>query len=325
MDLTLAICMYNAEKYIKETLSCIVNQTVQDFYLLIIDDCCTDKSVEKVNTFFDKHPRQYEIAHVNPNKGLCAGRLYVEHTAQTKYILFVDSDDLPCPTLVEKLYNKISEDNDLIAVGCYLDYIDSEGKKLDGGIYLGETNKEDFYKKAKAGKLIFMQPTAIYDRELALSVGGHNVEGFPEGKPRYADLCEDLDLWTRMSDLYVDKKAIVVIPEVLCHYRKHQKAMSTNSLGMILRMKHIKRNVKARRNGQKNISFVDFLQSIPADVMNVIRKNAKAADNFRDAYYELKDFHILQGCYLLVLAIVQNPKYVFDKITKNLLHIKWKK
>lgn len=101
--------------------------------------------------------------------------------------------------------------------------------------------------------------------------------------------------------------------------------MSTNSLGMILRMKHIKRNVKARRNGQKNISFVDFLQSIPADVMNVIRKNAKAADNFRDAYYELKDFHILQGCYLLVLAIVQNPKYVFDKITKNLLHIKWKK
>lgn len=322
MDLTLAICMYNAEKYIIETLGCIIKQTFQDFNLLIVDDCCTDLSVSLVENFFKHHPRQYEIVHIKPNKGLCAGRLFVEKNVSTKYILFVDSDDLPCPTLVEKLYNKISSDEDLMAVGCYLDFIDSNGKKLNGGIYLGDTTKESFYKRAQNGKLIFMQPTAIYDRELALSVGGHNVEGFPEGKPRYADLCEDLDLWTRMSDLYVDRKAIVVIPEVLCHYRKHQKAMSTNSLGMILRMKHIKRNVKARRNGQKNISFVDFLQSIPADVMNVIRKNAKAVDNFRDAYYELKDFHILQGCYLLVLAIVQNPKYVFDKITKNLLHIK---
>ena len=322
MDLTLAICMYNAEQYIEETLSSILNQTVQDFYLLIIDDCCTDESVERIETFFDNHNRQYEIVHIEPNKGLCYGRLYAEHAAQTKYIMFVDSDDLPCPTLVEKLYNKISEDSDLMAVGCYLDYIDSDGKKINGGIFFGETDKENFYKKAKEGKLIFMQPTAIYDRELALSVGGHNIEGFPSGKPRYADLCEDLDLWSRMSDLYVDKKAIVVIPEILCHYRKHKTAMSANSLGMILRMKHIKRNVKARRNGQKNISFIDFMQSISTDEMKKIKRDAKATDNFRACYYELKDMHILKGCYLLLLSIIQNPKFVFDKITKNLLHIK---
>ena len=36
-DLTVAICMYNAEKYIEETLSCIVAQTMQGFHLLILN------------------------------------------------------------------------------------------------------------------------------------------------------------------------------------------------------------------------------------------------------------------------------------------------
>lgn len=158
----------------------------------------------------------------------------------------------PYPTLVEKLYDKISSDPDLIAVGCHLEYMDSEGRKMKGGIFLGETTKKGFYEKAAKEKLIFMQPTAIYDRKAALRVGGHNVEGFPSGKPRYQDLCEDLDLWTRMSDLYTENKAIVVVPKILCRYRKHESAMSTDSTGMLLRMRHIKTNLKRRRREKAN-------------------------------------------------------------------------
>ena len=51
MDLTVAICMYNAEKYVKETLQCLLDQTKQDFKLLIVNDCSTDNSVEIVKTF----------------------------------------------------------------------------------------------------------------------------------------------------------------------------------------------------------------------------------------------------------------------------------
>lgn len=53
-NLTLAICMYNAERYIEETLQCILAQTVQDFHLLIVNDCSTDKSVEIVTRFFNR-------------------------------------------------------------------------------------------------------------------------------------------------------------------------------------------------------------------------------------------------------------------------------
>lgn len=49
--------------------------------------------------------------------------------------------------MVDKLYNKIVSDDDLMAVGCYQSFIDSAGKSLPGGIYLGETAKAGFTRR----------------------------------------------------------------------------------------------------------------------------------------------------------------------------------
>lgn len=317
MDLTVAICLYNASRYIEETLQHIILQTCQDFHLMLINDCSTDNSIDVVEAFFADHPRQYEIINFDHNQGLAAGRRYVEDHATTKYILFIDADDCPYPQLVEKLYGKITSDKDLMAVGCYQEFIDENSKKIGGGIYLGETTKESFWEKAAKGKLIFMQPTAIYDKELALSVGGHSIEGFPEGKPRYRDLCEDLDLWTRMSDLYIKHKAIIVIPEVLCGYRKHPNAMSSNSEGMILRMRHIKNNVKRRRNKLADISFIEFTQHLSLSEKNKIMKDAKSAEFLRKAYWQYKKFHLISSIHFLILSIRFNPFYFINKIKHN--------
>lgn len=321
-DLTLAICMYNAERYIEETLQCLMAQTLQDFHLLILNDCSTDNSVEVVEDFFRRNPRQYELVNLPENGGLCAGRRYVEENATTHYLLFVDADDCPYPTLVDKLYSKIASDEDLIAVGCHLEYMDSSGGKMKGGIFLGETTKEGFYEKAAKEKLIFMQPTAIYDREAALQVGGHNITGFPEGKPRYQDLCEDLDLWTRMSDLYKDGKAIIVVPEILCRYRKHEQALSANSLGMILRMRHIKTNLKRRRRGERELSFIEFRETMSEKELKKLEKEARAANSLRNAYYYLKMGKLFSFAKELSLSVYSNPGYIVDKVKHNLLRMK---
>lgn len=321
-DLTLAICMYNAERYIEETLQCVIAQTRQDFHLLIVNDCSTDNSVEVVEEFFRRNPRQYELVNLQKNGGLCAGRRYVEEHATTRYLLFVDADDCPYPTLVEKLYGKITSDDDLIAVGCHLEYMDSNGKKMKGGIFLGETDKKGFYEKADNEKLIFMQPTAIYDREVALQVGGHNITGFPDGKPRYQDLCEDLDLWTRMSDLYKKGKAIIVVPEILCRYRKHEQALSANSLGMILRMRHIKTNLKRRRRGERELSFIEFREMMSEEELKKLEKKAQAANSLRNAYYYLKKGKLFPFTKELCLSIYSNPGYIVDKVKHNLLRMK---
>ena len=320
-DLTLAICMYNAEKYIEETLLCIMAQTKHDFFLMIINDCSTDNSANVVNRFFVDHPRQYEMVNLPENRGLAFGRRYVEEHADTKYLLFVDADDCPLPLFVEKLYDKISSDSQLMAVGCYLEYMNLDGKKTKGGIFIGETSKNGFYQKALKEKLIFMASTSIYNREVALSVGGHNIDGFPEGKPRYQDLCEDLDLWTRMSDLYVDGKAIIVVPEVLYKYRKGD-GISTGAYGMLLRMRHIKTNLKRRRSGEKELSFIDFQNSLSEKEIASLKKEAAAVNSFRNAYYYLKKGNFLLFIKNIFISIYNNPKYMMDKIKHNLLRIK---
>lgn len=321
MDVTVAICMYNAEKYIEETLSCILAQTMQDFHLLIVNDCSIDRSVELVRRFFRQHPRQHELVNLPANGGLCAGRRFVEEYATTKYLLFVDADDRPLPYFVEKLYRKIISDPDLIAVGCYLEYIDLQGKKTGGGIFIGEVTKENFYRKAKNEKLIFMASTSIYNRLVALSVGGHNIIGFPAGKPRYQDLCEDLDLWTRMSDLYTSGKAIVVIPDILYQYRKGN-GMSSSSLGMMLRMGHIKTNLKRRRRGLEEFSFIDYRDQLSSDELLCLEKDVCAADALRRAYYHLRAGHIMAGIKDLFLSLKSNPHYIVDKVKHNLLKMK---
>lgn len=322
MNLTLAICMYNAEKYIVETLESVLVQSIQDFYLLIVDDCSTDGSVKIVEKFFAEHSRQYELVRFEKNQGICHARHFAERHVETRYMMFLDADDVLLPDAIEKMYARIISDDDLMAVGCYLDYVDEKGKKIGGGLYLGDTDKEAFYKRAEAGKLIFMQPTAIYDRELALSVGGYDdtcamIDEDP--MVRWQDYCEDLDLWTRMSDLYTEKKAIAVLPEVLCHYRKLSSGMSANSYRMMLRMRYVKSNVCRRRRGEANLTFEEFYHSLSSEDIANVKRDGEAADALRNGAFCLREGRIVKGMKLICRSVALRPGYIWDKIRHNLL------
>lgn len=314
--LTLAICMYNAERYIEETLRSVMAQTMQNFHLLIVNDCSTDSSAGIVEQFFVKYPRQYEIVHFEQNKGISYARHYAERHASTPYMMFLDADDILKPKAIETMYQKITSDTDLMAVGCYLEYIDEVGKKIGGGLFLGETTKEGFIEKAQNKKLIFMQPTAIYNRELALSVGGYVIDGYPAAPPRYQDYCEDLDLWTRMSDLYKDGKAIVVVPKVLCSYRKGG-GLSSSSFNMIIKMRYIKANLLCRRSGEKELTFSSFYNSLTNKELHDYKRDAKAADALRNGVFYLKRKNIFKAARLILQSIWYKPTYILSKLKHN--------
>lgn len=318
-DLTLAICMYNAAQYLQATLVSVLQQTKRDFHLLIIDDCSTDDSCDMATRILQANSRQYELIRFEKNGGIGHARHFAERHATTKYMMFLDADDILYPDAIEKLYAKICSDPDLMAVGCYLEYINQKGKKIGGGIFLGEKTKEGFYEKAKNKKLIFMQPTAIYEREVALSVGGYKIDGYPAGRPRYQDFCEDLDLWTRMSDLYTENKAIVVIPEVLCKYRKVGSGLSSSSLNMILKMKYVKQNLLRRRANEQELSFIEFYNSIGEETLSELKRDADAADSLRNGVFLLKSGSVGKGIKLIARSIRLRPGYIIDKIKHNLL------
>jgi len=318
VELTLAICIYNAAKYLEDALKSVLAQTRQDFHLLLVDDCSTDASVNVVKTFFEGNPRQYELVTFERNSGPCYARSFSLNHVSTKYLMFFDADDILLPDAVEKLLTKIKSDASLIAVGCYLKYIDESGRNIPGGIYLGSTTKETFIERAAQNKLIFMASPAIFLREAALSVGWTMLDGYPQGETRWQDYCEDLDLWTRMSDMYVDGKAIIVIPEVLCLYRKHN-GLSSCSFNMFLKMRYIKYNLLRRRSGKKDISFVEYYSSLSKKAMDEIKRNASAADLFRKGVFMIRSGRIMKGVYTLLYTIVLNPCYFIDKIKNNLI------
>lgn len=320
-NLTVCICAYNAERYIRETLDSLYNQTFRDFDFLFIDDASTDTTATVVQEYIDLHHwTNARIERLEENGGLAHGRHYAEQIVQTEYIGFFDADDLALPTYVEKLLSRIQSDEKCMAVGCYCEYIDEHSKRIGGGIYVGCKTREEFFERAQRKKLMFMSASSIIRVADMKRAGGRSIDGFPSGKPRYQDMCEDLDLWTRMSDYYKEGKYLVVIPEVLFQYRKMPTSMSANGAAMNMRMRHIKGNLKRRRREEKELTFIDYLASL-----NRWQRLKYAYSDWSQAFYKRAGFHFMQKHYLRFLwsfgcAALFNPKYFVQKIKNNTIN-----
>lgn len=315
-EITLAICMYNAEKYIEETLACIKAQTMQDFHLLLVDDCSTDRTVEYVERFFQQKQRQYELVKLTQNQGIAYGRNFALHHAQTKYLIFVDSDDLPLPQLLEKEYQVLSNDENLIAVSSWSQFIDAKSKKMRGGLFIGDTTKAQFLKRAQAAKRVYLPIQTMFNRAAAIRVGGFSLDGYPDGKPRYRDFCEDLDLWTRLSDLYAEGKYIIVLPEVLYLYRKSE-GLSSSHFNMIIKMEYVKVNLRRRRKGMKELTFIDYYNSLSEIERARLQKDSHAADCLRNGVFYIREKKIIRGLALLFECVWNHPSYIIDKVIAN--------
>ena len=308
--------MYNAEKYIEETLACIKAQTMQDFHLLLVDDCSTDRTVEYVERFFQQKQRQYELVKLAQNQGIAYGRHFALHHAQTKYLIFVDSDDQPLPLLLEKEYNALSNDENLIAVSSWSQFIDAKSKKMRGGLFIGDTTKAQFLKRAQAAKRVYLPIQTMFDRAAAIRVGGFSLDGYPDGKPRYRDFCEDLDLWTRLSDLYAEGKYIIVLPEVLYLYRKSE-GLSSSHFNMIIKMEYVKVNLRRRRKGMKELTFIDYYNSLSKRELKRLQKDSHAADCLRNGVFYIREKKIIRGLALLFECVWNHPSYIIDKVIAN--------
>ncbi|NOQ32167.1 MAG: glycosyltransferase [Helicobacteraceae bacterium] len=321
--ITVVICLYNAENYIVETLESLENQTLKDFDLLIIDDCSPDNSVNKVKEFFKTSPFQStEIIHFEENRGTAYARNFALHHVKTPFMLFFDADDIAKPDLIEKLYSKINENDDNIAVSCYSKYIDTNSKKIAGGHYIGPTSEDEFRYKAENGKLILIPNVTLFRTEFAIQVGGYRLKGFVSGKPRYQDLSEDLDLWSRMSDFYTSGKVMLTIPEVLFYYRKNTSSLSASKDSLIAmqnKIRYIKLNLKRRRVGKNDLSFIDYMDSLT--------RSQKVKNYFKDTsafYYRKAGFSYVEKSYLsfayfMMISVLLNPSYIVDKIKSNFI------
>lgn len=148
---------YNSEKYVEETINSVLSQTYQNWELLFVDDCSTDKSLELVRAFNDE---RIKIFQNETNSGAAASRNYALREAKGKWIAFLDSDDLWLPEKLSKQIEFMAENNYHFTYTPYT-HIDEASNSMNVEVVSPKKiNKRKMFRYNYIGCL-----TVIYNRE----------------------------------------------------------------------------------------------------------------------------------------------------------------
>ena len=102
--------MYNVERYVGQCLESLLNQTFQDFEVIIVDDCSTDSSFSIAESFIPRFNNHLKLIKHKMNSGNCAvPRNTAMKFAKGKYICFLDSDDLLINNALEVFYGRAEQ------------------------------------------------------------------------------------------------------------------------------------------------------------------------------------------------------------------------
>ena len=110
-DVTIAIPVYNAAQYLRESLLTALDQDYPSIEYLVLDDCGTDGSMDIVRRLQREHPRGRDIRIVSQeyNKGIGAARNRVLKEARGRYLYFMDADDRIVPNTLSLLMSQARE------------------------------------------------------------------------------------------------------------------------------------------------------------------------------------------------------------------------
>ncbi len=188
---------YNTASYIEETIKSVLNQTYENWELIIVDDCSTDKTDEILATLTDNRIR---VLKNDNNSGAAISRNRALREAKGQWIAFLDSDDL---WMLDKLERQITfmEKNEYAFSYTNYEEIDVEGNKTG-------VNVTGPKKITKMGMYNYCWPgclTVMYD---ASKIGLIQIKGIKKNN--------DYAMWLKIC-----KKAnCYLLDECLAEYRK---------------------------------------------------------------------------------------------------------
>ena len=142
VKLSVVVPVYNVEKYLKQCLDSIVNQTFTDFELILVDDGSTDGSlaIEEEYANADKRIQLIRKPHSNAGDARNIGL----DAAKGKYITFLDSDDYFELNLLELKYNE-AEVTQADVCACDADLYHEDTGKYEKVDYILEKKHLNYY------------------------------------------------------------------------------------------------------------------------------------------------------------------------------------
>lgn len=174
---------YNVKEYIAMAIDSVLNQTMSDFELIIINDGSTDGTGEIIEKY-RKNDSRIRVYHTE-NRGLASARNLSVSYARGEYITFIDSDDAVKEDYLECLYENAAKYNADIAVASYYYYAEEEKKYyfvvLEQGYevktFTGQEVYQNYYNPVNGYNIAFVVAWGkLIKRELM------NKLTFPSGK-----------------------------------------------------------------------------------------------------------------------------------------------
>ena len=145
---SIIVPVYNVENYITYCLESLVNQTLDDLEIIIVNDGSTDNSEKIIKKYEKKYTNIIYLK--KENGGLSDARNFGMKYAKGEYIAFLDSDDFVDKTIYEKMYEKAQKEQaDYVECDFYWAYPKKVGFKLKEDIGVRYTNKKEMFTYAR--------------------------------------------------------------------------------------------------------------------------------------------------------------------------------
>ena len=126
MKISVIVPVYNVENYLEKCLNSLVNQTLEEIEILVINDGSTDDSQKIIDEFQKKFPQKIK-AFSKENGGLSDARNFGIDRATGEFLAFVDSDDYVSEVMMEEMHHLAIKNNAEMVI-CNLQKVDENGK-----------------------------------------------------------------------------------------------------------------------------------------------------------------------------------------------------
>lgn len=233
---SVVIPTYNYAHFLIAAVESCVSQSYKDMEVIVIDDGSTDNTSEVVGQF---PTVRY---HYQKNSGLSGARNKGISVSSSKYIVFLDADDVLLPHAVESLVNNIGRHPSAAFVVGRHHYMSGDGSVQKR--VAAKPRHQCVYQALLEHNFIACPGSVIYRRKALQESGGFDVT---------LNSCEDYDVYLRLARAF----DVAVFDDPVVLYRVHENSMSKNGKVMMSTVLEVMGRQKAHiENSDKlNVAF----------------------------------------------------------------------
>lgn len=228
---SIIVPVHNAGAYIEKTIETVKVQTYSQWELILVDDCSTDDSRQKIRSHVRENDGQIRLIEKTCNEGAARARNTGIDAARGRYIAFLDADDLWRPDKLEKELAFMKEKQAAFVFTAY-EFGDEEGTGT--GKIVSVPPKLTYFKALS--RTVIFTTTVLLDTDKT----GHDLIRMPDVKS------EDTAAWWKILR---NGFTAYGLNEVLAVYRRPANSLSSNKIEAVRRIWNLYRK-------QEQLSFL---------------------------------------------------------------------